>query len=484
MALVWITAAVVIGRVVETTRAAPSGSPAATTARTPAGIGGAPPQAAPSPPTAQPTAPPRLATFRGGPERSGPYGFGPVPKAPKVAWRFPDRGSMCSPSEEFGKTNVWCGMGWTGQPSVFERNGRTWVVFGAYDRALHFLDATTGERIIGDFPTGDIIKGSVTVDPEYPIIYSGSRDNFLHVIAIDRPEPVELWKLPADAAGPPKWNNDWDPSPLIVGDRLITGGENSYFHVVKLNRAIGPDGLVTAAPTLEWSTPGWDDELLRAVGDGQVSIENSVAMRGTVAYFANSGGLVQGWDLKPLFDGTGEPTRVFRFWTGDDTDASVVIDQQGALYVGSEYERETPRSRDVGQFMKLDPTKPDPLVWSIKNIGPPQHGTWSTPALHGDLVIEPMRDGRLLGIRQATGEVVWEKKIGPPVMGSPVVVDNVLMQGDCSGHLRAWDLSNPSVDPPLLWDVNIGGCLEATPAVYNGTIFIGTRAGFIAALRD
>ena len=36
------------------------------------------------------------------------------------------------------------GTGWTGEPAVFERDGRTWVVFGAYDRALHFVDADTG----------------------------------------------------------------------------------------------------------------------------------------------------------------------------------------------------------------------------------------------------------------------------------------------------------------------------------------------------
>ena len=60
----------------------------------------------------------------------------------------------------------WCGTGWTGQPAVFERDGRTWVAFGAYDRAVHFVDAATGQDILPPFPTGDIIKGSVTVDPD------------------------------------------------------------------------------------------------------------------------------------------------------------------------------------------------------------------------------------------------------------------------------------------------------------------------------
>ena len=85
-------------------------------------------------------------------------------------------------------------------------------------------------------------------------------------------------------------------------------------------------------------------------------------------YFANSGGLVQGWDVAGIADGR-TPERVFRFWTGDDTDATVVIGADGALYVASEYERETARSKQVGQVVKLDPSRPDdPLVWSFHDV--------------------------------------------------------------------------------------------------------------------
>jgi hypothetical protein len=394
---------------------------------------------------------------------------------------------MCSPSSEKGETRVWCGTGWTGQPAVFERGGRTWLVFGAYDRAVHFLDAGSGERILPDLPTGDIIKGSVTVDPDgFPLVYTGSRDNYLRVIAIDRPEPVELWKLPADAVSPTLWNNDWDGSPLVLNDHLIEGGENSQFHIAKLNRAIGADGLVTVAPQLVFNTPGWDDELLASIGDREVSIENSVAVVGDVAYFGNSGGLVQGWDISSLRTGAPvAPTRVFRYWVGDDTDASIVADPTGALYVGVEYERATARSREVGQLLKLDPARADnPLVWSVHDDGARESGTWSTPALVGGTVIWPTRPGRVLGIDRDTGAVQWEKRLPAPLMGSPVVVDGVWLQGDCDGVLHAFDVRRPGVEPPELWSVALGGCIESTPAVWKGRIYVGTRAGFEYALAD
>ena len=426
---------------------------------------------------------PGLLTFRGGPTRSY-YGEGPVPERPEVLWSYPGQsGGMCAESSVGSDTKVWCGTGWTGQPSVFERDGRTWVVFGAYDRNIHFVDFETGQDILPPFPTGDIIKGSVSVDGEgLPLVYSGSRDNKLHVIAIDRPEPTELWTLDAQAVSPTLWNDDWDGSPLVLGDYLYEGGENSQFHIVKLNRTTGGDGLVQVAPELVFNTPGWDDELINALNTRQqdVSIENSVAYHDGVIYFANSGGLVQGWDVSGIADGR-EPNRVLRYWTGDDVDASVVVDDQGFLYVGVENERGNSRAAEVGQLLKLDPRRPDdPLMWSVKDPG----GFWTTPALHKDIVIAASDGGTVYGVDRESGAVRWQFELPPPTWQSAVIVDDVLIQGDCSGVLHGYDVSDTSAAPRELWNVTLEGCIESTPAVWNGRIFVGTRAGRFYALGD
>ncbi|GLH96976.1 hypothetical protein Pa4123_22500 [Phytohabitans aurantiacus] len=418
-----------------------------------------------------------LLTFRGNPTRTY-YGTGPVSRtAPAKRWQFPRSGGLCAKSTDGKGERVWCGSGWTGQPSVFERDNRTWVVFGAYDKAIHFLDAATGERILPDFPTGDIIKGSVTVDPDgFPLVYSGSRDNFYRIIAIDRGKPTELWKLSAKAVSPTKWNDDWDSTGLIIDDYLFEGGENSQFHIVKLNRKYGADGKVTVSPKVVFNAPGWDAQLLKDVGDQNVSIETSVAIHGNTVYFSNSGGLVQGWDISGLKEGK-KPKRVFRFWTGDDTDATIVVDSSGALYVGSEYERGTARSKAVGQMMKLDPTKKDPLVWKVDDQKGNPAGIWGTPALHKDIVIFDTNGGDVLGIGREDGAVRWKFALPGPTWQSPVVVDDVLLIGDCKGDMHAYDVSDTTVTPKKLWTVNIGGCVESTPAVWKGNLYFGTRAG-------
>jgi hypothetical protein len=425
-----------------------------------------------------------LLTFRGNPTRNY-YGAGPVPQTPKVTWQYPDR-RMCADSWEGTEVHNWCGNGWTGQPAVFERDGRTWVVFGAYDRAIHVVDGVTGEDILPPFFTGDIIKGSVTIDPDgYPLIYTGSRDNKFRVLAFDRPQLTELWSLDANAVSPTLWNDDWDSSALVLHDWLFEGGENSQIHAVKLNRAMGADKLVTVAPDLEWHAPGWDAELLHDFASYDVSIETSVAVYGNTLYFTNSGGLVQGWDIAPLLDGSGEPQRVFRFWAGDDTDGTITVDEDGMLYLGVEWERHLPRASEVGQMLKLDPSHPDnPLVWSLHDDRIKQAGVYSSAGLVGDLVIYTTYSGRAVGVDRATGTIRWEKHLPGPLMGSPVIVDGMWLQGDCSGVLHAFDVHNTLVDPPEVWSVALGGCIEATPAVWNGRIYVGTRAGFEYSLAD
>jgi outer membrane protein assembly factor BamB len=165
-----------------------------------------------------------------------------------------------------------------------------------------------------------------------------------------------------------------------------------------------------------------------------------------------------------------------------------VIDDAGDLYVASEYQRFEERSREVGQLMKLDPSRPrDPLVWSIdaQEVGfEGAGGSWSTPALYGDLVIFTTAAGRLLAVERETGSVRWERQIGAPAIGSPVVVDGVLIQGDCAGDLWAWDVSALHADPVLLWKLHFNDCIEATPAVWRGWIYLGTRQGYLYGLTD
>jgi hypothetical protein len=462
-----------------------------------------PPEASPAVPDPPPQAPiglhgssvggdqvTGLLQFRGNPTRTF-YGLGPLPEDPAVAWRYPDQ-AMCSVEGSGDDARRWCGTGWTGQPLVWERDdGVTEMIVGAYDGAVHFLDAETGARTRPPFRTGFMVKGTETLDPDgYPLLYVGSRDGYLRAVALDREVPTELWRLGRHPNG--VWNNDWDANPSVVNGILHVGGEDSWYRAVRLDRSYDGDGRVQLDPEILVEVPAWNDELIAAIGDWNVSIESSPAVTDDAVYWVNSGGRVMGLDLAAVEAGRVE--LVLDHWVGDDADASIVVDRDGYLYVTVEYERRLARAREQGQLIKLDPRRPDdPWLWGVAipprdDIPGSDGGAWATPALYGDHLYLPTHPGDLLVVDRRDGEVVHRERLGYHEWSSPAVVEDDdghpwLLVGMCSSPgLRAYDLADPAA-PVEVWTLSLPGCIESTPAVWRGSIYVGSRDGFIYGVR-
>mgnify|MGYP001812802127 CR=1 FL=1 len=130
-----------------------------------------------------------------------------------------------------------------------------------------------------------------------------------------------------------------------------------------------------------------------------------------------------------------------------------------------------------------------PIVWSIDIPAArgQDTGVWATPALHPDgILFVPTDSGNLLAIDTTNGNEIWSDDLGVNAWSSPAIVDDALVIAvDCyseSSGLRAYDLSNP-FEPTELWTRPLasGGCIESTPAVWNGNIYVGSRDGFMYA---
>ncbi|OFW65098.1 MAG: hypothetical protein A2135_03825 [Actinobacteria bacterium RBG_16_67_15] len=430
--------------------------------------------------------------FRGNPTNTW-YGSGPIPATPEIKWKFPDA-PMCSQSTDLGTTATWCGNGWTGQPVVWEHDGSIELMFGAYDRKFHFVDAESGTSTRSPIATGDLVKGSATLDPDgYPIVYFGSRDNKLRAVALDRSDPVVIWEAVNDLTVEGRWNDDWDANPRIVNGYLFEGSENSYFYIWKLNRGYDALHQVTIAPELVFSMPTWNDELMAKIDPCNAtepvicqatSVENSAAIYEGRVYFANSGGRVIGLDISGLDQGI-EPTIVFDYWVGDDVDASIMIDQEGMLYVSAEWERYTERSRTLGQLIKLDPyTDGDPFLWgNFALTDPPvKGGFWASPALGDGVIYAVSNKGYLVALDQETGEEVWVWELTAGTWSSPSVVGDHLVVASNDGFLRDFDITDPR-NPEINWTFQVGEAnLEATPAIWRGTIYVISRDGYMYAI--
>ncbi len=120
----------------------------------------------------------------------------------------------------------------------------------------------------------------------------------------------------------------------------------------------------------------------------------------------------------------------------------------------------------------------------MTTAGGEDSGTWATPALHEGLLYTNTHLGSLIVVDSETGETVWrDGTVGWHSWSSPAVVDNTLVVATCSGDVRGYSLENPRA-PERVWSVSLGEtCLESTPAIWDGSIYVGSRDGYLRAIR-
>jgi outer membrane protein assembly factor BamB len=109
-------------------------------------------------------------------------------------------------------------------------------------------------------------------------------------------------------------------------------------------------------------------------------------------------------------------------------------------------------------------------------------GLFATPALHAGILYVNTHTGDLIAVDADSGDLLWSDRVGEHSWSSPAVVDGHLVVAACAGDVRSYSLDDPR-QPVLEWSVDLGGsCLEATPAVWKGHIYIGSRDGYVRSI--
>ena len=260
-------------------------------------------------------------------------------------------------------------------------------------------------------------------------------------------------------------------------------GENGIFYTIKLNSRFDPTaGTVSIAPeTVKY--------VYRSKISSRPGMENSVAVYNHYACFADNSGLIQCVDINTM-------TPVWAFAAGDDTDASLALEETGdgvSIYTACELDL---RGSTGDCHMRRLNLLTGEEIWRVDE---PCHasedydgGCFATPAIgKGSLadcvyfhVGRTVADGgTLFCIEKATGKVTWRVCLNRYGWSSPVCVysdsgKGYVVVASSSGILRCLD----GLTGQELFQTDLQSNVEGSPVVFGNTLVVGTRGKKIAAI--
>ena len=447
-----------------------------------------------------------IVTFRGDNFRSGAaYGTASVSsKTLTKAWSKSTSG--LSDSDGI----YWSGSGWTGQPLIVkwpeatrknisamydwarEKEGLVEVIYATLDGHVYFYELTSGEYTRDPLNLGFNYKGAGALDPRgYPILYVGSgvdsvkgRSRVKVVNLIDNSVMFEFGHNETFA------NRGWhmfDSSPLVSAetDQLIYPGENGILYIIHLNTkyneqtgelSVDPDNIV------KWKYNG-----VRSGSRYWLGVESSAAIINNYIFLADNGGNLMCLDLNTL-------KLVWVQDVLDDTNCSPVVDVEDGhpyIYISTSFHYGW-RSYSTAEIpiFKID-AETGEIVWrtdytcyTVQDLSGGVQGTIAVGKNKlSDMIFVPIArtpgasSGTLAALKKDTGEVVWEKETSMYSWSSPVD----FYDADGNGYLLYCNsgfnmfLIDGKTGEQLDY-MNLGGNIEASPAMYGNYAVVGTRA--------
>lgn len=447
-----------------------------------------------------------IVTFRGDNFRSGAaYGTAAVSsKTLTKAWSKSTSG--LSDSDGI----YWSGSGWTGQPLIVkwpeatrknisamydwarEKEGLVEVIYATLDGHVYFYELTSGEYTREPLNLGFNYKGAGALDPRgYPILYVGSgvdsvngRSRVKVVNLIDNSVMFEFGHNETFA------NRGWhmfDSSPLVSAetDQLIYPGENGILYIIHLNTkyneqtgelSVDPDNIV------KWKYNG-----VRSGSRYWLGVESSAAIINNYIFLADNGGNLMCLDLNTL-------ELVWVQDVLDDTNCSPVVDVEDGhpyIYISTSFHYGW-RSYSTAAIpiFKID-AETGEIVWrtdytcyTVQDLSGGVQGTIAVGKNKlSDMIFVPIArtpgasSGTLAALKKDTGEVVWEKETSMYSWSSPVD----FYDADGNGYLLYCNsgfnmfLIDGKTGEQLDY-MNLGGNIEASPAMYGNYAVVGTSA--------
>lgn len=461
-------------------------------------------------------------TFRGNNFRdSAAYGTVTWTGQAAEPWTF-SVGSMAKKSG----SGSWTGCGWTGQPLIVKWPEETKRIMNLYDSAkndpelveviyatmdghIYFLDLYTGEKTRDPINVGYPFKGAGALDPRgYPLMYVGSGDDSTagdsRAFIINLINGTVLYEFGVEDGFALRDLSYFDSSALVDAetDTLIYPGESGILYTIKLNTQYDPNaGTISINPqTVKWRYKGARSLSTDTVDGSQgwwLGIEDSAIIWREHAIFTDNGGHMICLNLNTM-------KAVWVQDTLDDTNCTPVLSLEGLdnhpyVYTSTSFHPNWRASENstapipiwkidavTGQIMAQNDTYHCQTIATPNQVSGGVQGTLAIGEkdLEG-LIFVPVAmtegtRGKLVALNTSDMSVKWECDFAGYPWSSPVAVyddsgKGYLVQCNKTGYIHLIDGQTGEI----ISEMSLGSNVEASPAVYNNMVVVGTRGGLI-----
>ena len=444
-------------------------------------------------------------TFRGGPMRQNAASGAAEIATEKMTqlWKVDVGSTKLSKS-------VIEGIGWPGQPAIVKwpreiREGmmlldekRTAtalkeVILGGLDGKIYFIDLADGQLTREPIDMGAPSSGGVSVATSgAPILGIGQShsnlpgkkvDNGYHLYNLLNNKRLELINGKDKAAN----TNYTGATGAALFDKvtgtMVFGAQNGLIYSVELGDLkesfdhIGVKLNVKQPPVQKYKALATKQE------KKNTKIDNSVAMYGQYVYYGDETGVLQCVNINTL-------TPVWAVKTGDNMEATPALDLEPdnetlALYTANTIQ--LARKAGVVTIRRYNAlTGREDWAYEVPEVVYNSKfviGCVASPVVGendiSDLVIFTVSNGDkgsiVTALKKSNGSVAWTKTLESETFSSPVAVYNEegkawLVQAESNGNVHLMDAKTGDIKDTL----KLEGLIEASPAVYKGTVVIGT----------
>ncbi len=448
-------------------------------------------------------------TFRGNNFRDNPtYGRSTFTKGGMTTeW------SVNSGSLTYGDA-TWSGSGWTGQPLLRRWSRETkahmnmydWakeddslveVIYACMDGYIYFLDMKTGEKTRDSLWLGFTFKGAGALDPRgYPIMYVGagydSAQGTARSFIINLLDCSVMYTFGNNDPYSLRGNLSYFDSSAVVDvdtDTLIYPGENGILYLIHLGTKYDEKNG-TLSMDLDKMVRWRYSTKRNSQGSYWLGMETSAAIYKNYLFVADNGANLFCIDLNTL-------KTVWVQDILDDSNSTPVLSMEDGelyIYVSTSFHLGWRSSTTATIPIWKIKAETGEIVWQTEyecnTIAHVSGGVQSTIAVgKADLkdniyVTVAMSHGTgggdIVALSKKDGSKVWENQIAY-TWSSPVCVYNQkgegeVIYGGSDGVLRCLDgHSGEEKSYVTISD----GTIEASPAVFEDYLIIGTRAGKI-----